>query len=78
MTERNEKIRPMNLRHTAAAIARNYGDKGAVIITVGEDGTRIGVENLTPSEVREALCTAIHYSFVFEGDAEEMEASTSS
>ena len=76
MAERNAKIRPLNLRHTAAAIARNYGDKGAVIISIGEDGTRIGVENLTPQEVRDALCTAIHYSFVFEDDAEEM-ASTS-
>jgi hypothetical protein len=78
MTEKNAKVRPMKLRHTAAAIARNYGDKGAVIISVGENGTRIGVENLTPAEVRDALCAAIHYSFVFEGDAEEMEESTSS
>jgi len=64
-------VRPMSLRHTAGAIARNYGDKGAVVITYNaeEGDTRIGVENLTPEELREILCTAIHYSFVFEGES---------
>ena len=62
-------VRPLSLRHTAAAVARNYGDKGAVVITFGAEGARIGVENLTPDELRDALCTAIHYSFVFEGEA---------
>ena len=61
-------LRPMSLQHTAAAVARNYGDKGSVVITYGSDGVRIGVEGLTPAELREALCTAIHYSFVFEDD----------
>ena len=61
-----QKMRPLSLRHTAGAVARNYGDKGAVVITYGSDGIRIGTENLTPSELREALCTAIHYSYVFE------------
>jgi hypothetical protein len=59
-------VRPIDLRRTAKAIASNYGDKGGVVITVGDDGVRIGVENLTPDELREALCTAIHYSYVFE------------
>jgi hypothetical protein len=63
-------VQPLNLRHTAGAIARNYGDKGAIVITFSEDGsTRVGVENLTAEEIREALCTAIHYSFVFAGEA---------
>jgi len=61
-----QSVRPLSLRHTASAVARNYGDKGAVVITFGEEGVRIGTENLTPSELREALCTAIHYSYVFE------------
>jgi hypothetical protein len=61
-------IQPLNLKHTAGAVARNYGDKGAVSITVGEEGARIGVENLTPHELREALCMAINYSFVFEDE----------
>ena len=64
-------IRPLDLRRTAAAIARNYGDKGAVVITYSEEGIRIGTENLTPAEVRKALCVAIHYSFVFEPDENE-------
>ena len=42
----------MNLRHTAASIARNYGDKGAIVITFGNEGIRICVENLTPEELR--------------------------
>ena len=63
-------VLPLNLRRTAGAIARNYGDKGAIVITFSEDGlTRVGVENLTPVELREALCTAIHYSFVFADEA---------
>jgi len=63
-------VRPLNLKHTAGAIARNYGDKGAIIITFSDDGlTRVGVENLTPEEFREALCTAMHYSFVYADEA---------
>jgi hypothetical protein len=73
---KDESVRPFSLRHTAAAVARNYGDKGAVVITLGSEGVRIGTENLTPQELREALCTAIHYSYVFEksdlADPEEL------
>jgi hypothetical protein len=61
-----QTIRPLDLRRTASAIARNYGDKGAVVITYSDEGIRIGTENLTPQELREALCVAMHYSFVFE------------
>lgn len=60
------KIRPVDLRRTARAVASNYGDKGAVVISVGKDGVRIGTEGLTPDELREALCLAINYSFEFE------------
>jgi hypothetical protein len=66
MNDAPAKIRPLDLRRTARAIASNYGDKGGVVITVGEGGVRIGVENLTPQELRDALCVAINYSFVFE------------
>jgi hypothetical protein len=63
-------VQPLNLRHTAGAIARNHGDKGAIVITFSEDGlTRVGVENLTLEELRRALCTAIHYSLVFADEA---------
>jgi hypothetical protein len=59
----------MNLRGVAQAVAAECGHKGAVVITLdGEGAVRIGVENLTPAELREALCTAVHYSYVFEGD----------
>lgn len=68
MSDRIDKIRPIDLQRTAAAIAKNYGDKGAAIVTFGEDGIRVGVSNLTPDELREPLCTAVHYSFVFEED----------
>ena len=78
MSPRPEHIRPMPLRQTARAIATNYGDKGAVVITVSSDGVRIGVENLTPAELREALCTAIHYSYVFESETSGIEETTSS
>jgi len=49
-------------RGLAGSVAAECKDKGAVVISYGEDGVRIGVENLTPEELREALCTAIHYS----------------
>jgi hypothetical protein len=39
-------------------------------VTFGEEGITIGVGNLTPTELRETLCTAIHYSYVFEDDSE--------
>ncbi len=50
----------------ANAIAKNYGDRGAIIITAGDNDIRIGTEGLSFEEVREALCTAIYYSFCVE------------
>ncbi len=59
----------INLQGLAGTVAAECGDKGAVVISYGEGGlVRIGVENMTPQELREALCTAIHYSYVFEED----------
>ena len=60
----------LNLRGIAHTVAQECGDKGAVVISYGESGIRIGVENLKPEELREALCTAIHYSFVFDEEGE--------
>ncbi len=51
----------------AGAIAASYEDDGAIVISVGKDGTRIGVEGLSPEQVREALCIAINYSYEFSG-----------
>ncbi len=59
-------VHPIGLRRQAMAIASSYDDKGAIVITVGKEGIRIGTEGLTPDELRQALCVAIHYSFVFE------------
>lgn len=72
MSDAHQKVRPVDLRRTAKAIASNYGDKGAVVISVGENGVRVGTEGLTPQELREALCVAINYSFVFEDEASDL------
>ena len=58
----------ISLRGLAGTVAAECNDKGALVISYGEQGIRIGVENLTPKELREALCTAIHYSFEFEDE----------
>ncbi len=58
----------INLRELARTIGAECKDKGAVVISYGEEGVRIGVENLTPKELREALCPAIHYSYIFENE----------
>jgi CheY-like chemotaxis protein len=52
-------------REMARSIASSYGDKGAIVITVGEEGVRIGIEGLTQQQVQDALCIAIHYNFSF-------------
>jgi len=62
----SERVMPLPLNNMARAIASNYGDKGAAVITFGREGIRIGASNLTPHELREALCAAINYSYVFE------------
>ena len=43
-------------------IASNYGDDGAVVITTGKDGIRIGVHNLDASDLQDVLCVAIHHA----------------
>ena len=61
-----EKVIPVNLRRMARAIAASYGDDGVIVISVGKEGTRIGVEGLTPQQIQDALCLAIHYNFCFD------------
>ena len=51
----------------AGSIATSYGDKGAVIITVGDGGFRVGVSNLTDRELQDALCVAIHHNLLQAG-----------
>ena len=59
------KIKPLSLQKMARSIARSYGDDGAIILSVGEEGVRIGVEGLTPQQIQDALCLAIHYNYCF-------------
>lgn len=64
----NKKVFPISLKKMATSIAKSYDDKGAIIITMGDEGIRIGTKGLTFGEVRQALNTAIHYSYCFEAD----------
>jgi len=64
----DKKINPIRLKSMANSIAKSYGDKGAIVVTMGDEGTRIGTKGLTFGEAREALCVAIHYCYCFEGD----------
>lgn len=58
-------VHTLPLRMTARAIAANSGKKGAIVITLDANGIHVASDGLNPEEVREALCTAIHASFVF-------------
>lgn len=57
------------LRQMARSVAAAHGDMGAIIISVVDEGIRIGVEGLTPQQIQDALCIAVHYNFCF-SDAE--------
>jgi hypothetical protein len=59
-------IRPITLERMARAIAANYGDKGAIVLTVGTEGVRIGVHGLDAREIQDALCVGIHYNFAMD------------
>jgi hypothetical protein len=54
-------VRPLDLTKMASSIASAYRDKGAIVITSGEDGVRIGVHGLDLREAEDALCTAIYH-----------------
>jgi len=47
----------------ARSIAHTYGDKGAIVLTVGPAGVRVGVHGLDAREIQDALCVGIHYNF---------------
>ena len=64
--QRLEYLMEIKLQDLAWTVAAECRDKGAVVISYGLQGVRIGVENLTPEELRAALCTAIHDSFEIE------------
>ena len=48
----------------ARSIAQAYGDKGAIVITVGKDGVRVGIHGLEAREIQDALCVGLFYNFV--------------
>ena len=55
-------VRPLDLQRMAGSIAASYGDKGAIILTYGDDGIRVGVSGLTEREAQDALCVGIYHN----------------
>jgi hypothetical protein len=54
----------LDLQGIAQTIAQECGAKGAIVITCSETGIRVvGVGDLKPEQFREALHTAIEYSY---------------
>lgn len=65
-TQEMQSSSQLNLQGIAQTIADECGAKGAIVITCGEKGIHvIGVGDLSPEEFREALHTAIEYSYSF-------------
>jgi len=60
------KVTPLDLKHMARSIAAAYGDKGAIVLTVGAEGIRVGVFGLDAREIQDALCVGIHYNFTMD------------
>jgi len=52
------------LEDMARAIARQHGHKGAILITVSDDGYHVGVAGLDDREIQDALCVGIHHNLV--------------
>jgi hypothetical protein len=53
------------LQMVAKAVADQYGDKGAIVVTYGKDSVRLGSHGLSPAEAENALCIAIYYHILF-------------
>ena len=66
----HQRLAAVGLERMARSIARSYGDKGAVVITVGESGFRVGVAGLTDRELQDALCVGIHHNLLKIGEAD--------
>jgi len=69
MSERDRPVASVSaihgLRTTAKAVAAQYGDQGAIVISVGKEGVRVGTEGLSFQQIQDALCIAINYNFRF-------------
>jgi hypothetical protein len=62
--QRIQKPVPLDLRAFAQTVVDKTGSKGAIVITCDDQGIRVvGVGDLKPEEFREALYTAIQYSY---------------
>jgi hypothetical protein len=62
-----QKSTPLNLEGIAQTIADECGAKGVIVITCGDQGIQVvGVGGLKSEEFREALRTAIEYSYSLE------------
>ena len=67
---KTQKIVAIDLERMARSIATSYGDNGAVVITSGPEGFRIGVSGLTDRELQDALCVGIHHNLLVIGEAD--------
>jgi hypothetical protein len=66
--ENMANVHPVDLERMARSIAQAHGDKGAIVISVGENGVRIGLHGLDAREVQDALCVGLFYNFVKKAD----------
>jgi hypothetical protein len=66
--ENMPNVHPVDLERMARSIAKTYGDKGAIVLTVGKDGVRNGIHGLDAREIQDALCVGLFYNFVKEAD----------
>ena len=55
-------VRPLALMTIAESVSRSYGDKGAIVITSGDDGIRLGIYGLDLNDAKDALCVAIYHT----------------
>ena len=55
-------VTPIDLERMARSITNSYGDKGAMILVSGDEGTRIGVWGLTGREAQDALNLGTYYN----------------
>jgi len=59
--ENTVPFKPVELKAVAGSVSRMHGNKGAIVITSGDEGIRIGMHGLDTYEAKEALCVAMYY-----------------
>jgi hypothetical protein len=63
-----EWVPEAGLQRVAEAMA-GHGDAGAVIISYGKDGIRLGMHGVSPADAEKALCTPSYYHILFEHES---------